>query len=205
MLKQRVGGSLGAERSASHETLSLATPPTQVHVKPKPESGSTNGAIAKERGSAARRGSKQLEKAQAPAWVLRSIAETSVARLLDAADTWDFDVFAFAEATCMHPLVVGGLHLFQRMGLLDRVGVPRDRLANYLLAVERGYIGTNPFHNQLHAADVMFTTYYQLQVAPNAMLSCARARLSRGPSFLRCPGPRCALSDDSTRMSHLLT
>jgi len=76
---------------------------------------------------------------------------------------WDFDVFAFAEATSMHPLVVGGVFLFQRMAVLDKVCVPKDRLANYLLAIERGYVASNPFHNALHASDVMFTTHYFLQ------------------------------------------
>ena len=75
-------------------------------------------------------------------------------------------MFEFAEATSMHPLVVGGVFLFQRMGVLDKISVPRDRLANYLLAIERGYVASNPFHNQLHASDVMFTTHYFLQVLP---------------------------------------
>ena len=30
-------------------------------------------------------------------------------------------------------------------------------MANYLDALERGYVGSNPFHNNVHAADVMFT------------------------------------------------
>jgi len=117
-----------------------------------------------ERGSGmSRRISKVPDRAQAPAWVHRSIAETSVAAYLEKVEEWDFDVFEFAEATSMHPLVVGGVFLFQRMGVLDKISVPRDRLANYLLAIERGYVASNPFHNQLHASDVMFTTHYFLQ------------------------------------------
>ena len=36
----------------------------------------------------------------------------------------------------------------------------KDKLANYLLNIERGYVATNPFHNAVHATDVMFTTMY---------------------------------------------
>ena len=35
-------------------------------------------------------------------------------------------------------------------------------MANYLDALERGYVGSNPFHNNVHAADVMFTLNYFL-------------------------------------------
>lgn len=46
---------------------------------------------------------------------------------------------------------------------LDKLGIPRPRLANFLGAIERGYHVTNPFHNALHASDVMFTARYFLQ------------------------------------------
>jgi len=56
--------------------------------------------------------------------------------------------------------VVGGMHLLSVMGVLDKIPIPKDKLANYLLNIERGYVATNPFHNAVHAADVMFTTNY---------------------------------------------
>ena len=76
---------------------------------------------------------------------------------------WDFDVFTLDEMTHGHPLVVGGIHLFSSMGVLEQIPVPKEKLATFLQCIERGYVASNPFHNALHAADVMFTTHYFMQ------------------------------------------
>ena len=86
----------------------------------------------------------------------------SVATILEKMDAWDFDIFALQEATNGHGLVVGGIHLMTSMGVLDKIPIPRDKLATYLMAIEDGYVTANPFHNEVHAADVMFTTNYFL-------------------------------------------
>ena len=54
------------------------------------------------------------------------------------------------------------MHILQRHGILDKLGVKAATMANYLDALERGYVGSNPFHNNVHAADVMFTLNYFL-------------------------------------------
>jgi len=105
----------------------------------------------------------KVHVAQPPAWLQRSLGEKAVTAALETVDSWAFDVFALSEASNRHPMVIGGVYLFERMGVLDKIGIPRDRLANFLLAVERGYCESNPFHNALHASDVMFTTHYYLQ------------------------------------------
>ena len=69
-------------------------------------------------------------------------------------DKWDFDVFALQEVTNGHALVVGGMHLMTSLGVLDKIPIPKDKLATYLLNIERGYVPTNPFHNAVHATDV---------------------------------------------------
>jgi len=76
---------------------------------------------------------------------------------------WDFDVFALHDLTNGHPIVVGGMHLMSHMGVLDKIPIPKDKLASFLQMIERGYMRENPFHNAVHAADVMFTTNYFLQ------------------------------------------
>ena len=50
------------------------------------------------------------------------------------------------------------MHMF-----LEQVPVSREKLCNYLAAIESGYIASNPFHNAVHATDVMFTLHYFLQ------------------------------------------
>jgi len=49
------------------------------------------------------------------------------------------------------------------MGVLDKIPIPKDKLATYLSEIEKGYIPANPFHNGVHASDVMFTTHFFLQ------------------------------------------
>lgn len=76
-----------------------------------------------------RRGSR-THVVQAPEWVQRSLGEKMVMRALAKAESWDFDVFTLGEATGMHPLVIGGVHIMESMGVLDKLGVSRDRLAS---------------------------------------------------------------------------
>jgi len=53
--------------------------------------------------------------------------------------------------------VVGGTHLIRRLGLLERLRIPVETLANFLDVVEARYHASNPFHNALHATDTLFT------------------------------------------------
>jgi hypothetical protein len=107
-----------------------------------------------------KRRQSRFVSAAIPPWIEKSIADTSVSSVLAKMDSWDFDVFALNELTNGHGLVVGGIYLLQTMGVLDKIPIPKDKLANYLLNIERGYVATNPFHNAVHATDVMFTTMY---------------------------------------------
>ena len=113
-----------------------------------------------DKAQAAKRRSSKFVSAAIPTWITKSMAEPSVATVLEKTEHWDFDVFALNETTNGHALVVGGMHLLSVMGVLDKIPIPKDKLANYLLNIERGYVATNPFHNAVHAADVMFTTNY---------------------------------------------
>ena len=113
--------------------------------------------------AASKRRASRFASATIPTWIQKSIGETSVMAVLDKMESWDFDVFALQEATNGHGLVVGGVHLMTSMGVLDKIPVPKDKLATFLQNIERGYVPTNPFHNAVHAADVMFTTNYFLQ------------------------------------------
>jgi hypothetical protein len=96
-------------------------------------------------------------------WLSTLLNDTRVARMLELSEDWKaFDVFELCEATGNRPIVVGGMHILQRHGILDKLGVKAATMANYLDALERGYVGSNPFHNNVHAADVMFTLNYFL-------------------------------------------
>merc|ERR1719487_25094 len=49
------------------------------------------------------------------------------------------------------------------MGVLNKLNLPRNKIANFLDAVERRYKPSNPFHNAFHGTDVVFTASYFLQ------------------------------------------
>ena len=142
------GGSDGADGGRKDQRGSVVTSSAKKDAEEK---------------AALKRRTSRFASATIPAWIQKSIAETSVASILETMEQWDFDVFELHEMTNGHPLVVGGMHLMMSMGVLDKIPIPKDRLANYLLNIERGYVSTNPFHNAVHASDVMFTTNYFLQ------------------------------------------
>jgi len=110
-----------------------------------------------------RKSTSGVANAVVPAWITKSISEPTVGAILDKLEQWDFDVFALDQATNGHPLTVGGMHLMMKMGVLDKIPIPKDKLATYLNEIEKGYVPANPFHNAVHASDVMFTTHYFLQ------------------------------------------
>jgi hypothetical protein len=118
---------------------------------------------SEEEKNAAKRRASRLASATVPAWISKSIAESPVASILENMSKWDFDIFGLNEATNGNALAVGGMHLLLSMGVLDKLPIPKDKLATFLINIERGYDASNPFHNALHATDVMYTTNYFLQ------------------------------------------
>lgn len=89
---------------------------------------------------------------------LRSLGATKEARLLEVlakCDNWDLDVFELTELAMGQPLFALGFHLFERFGLTERLGIKLENLAKFLRTVESGYIPSNTYHNNIHAADVL--------------------------------------------------
>ncbi|KAF6253310.1 hypothetical protein COO60DRAFT_1547491 [Scenedesmus sp. NREL 46B-D3] len=75
---------------------------------------------------------------------------------LASAHEWQFDAFALADASQGHPLSTLGFYLFHKSGLIEHFGLKAGALARFLRRVEEGY-RQNPYHNAMHAADVLQT------------------------------------------------
>jgi len=60
------------------------------------------------------------------------------------------------------PLFVIGQILFKKYDLLTKFNIDRQRLSNFLCAIENGYSKTNPYHNSSHAADVAQMVHFFL-------------------------------------------
>ncbi|CAF1335156.1 unnamed protein product [Adineta ricciae] len=73
---------------------------------------------------------------------------------------WTFDVFSVNEFTNGQCLRYIGFELMQRYNLPNKLRIPVTALQNFLEQMESGYSKYhNPYHNLIHAADVLQTIY----------------------------------------------
>eukprot|EP00002_Diphylleia_rotans_P030782 TRINITY_DN6365_c0_g1_i1.p1 TRINITY_DN6365_c0_g1~~TRINITY_DN6365_c0_g1_i1.p1 ORF type:complete len:916 (+),score=131.01 TRINITY_DN6365_c0_g1_i1:44-2791(+) len=74
---------------------------------------------------------------------------------------WNADVFGLHETTQGHSLAFLVNHLLRRHNLVSRYKIPETCLSNFLRELDKGY-DDNPFHNQIHVADVTMNINYLL-------------------------------------------
>lgn len=77
-------------------------------------------------------------------------------RMLERIDDWAFDVFEANEVSNGSPLFMITANLLELHGVIAHFHLPVDDLHRLLHKVEEGYIA-NPYHNNIHAADVTQT------------------------------------------------
>lgn len=86
-----------------------------------------------------------------------------VTKILKRVDEWDFNVWRLHEASTNTPLRCLSYELLNRYGLLHKFKMPPATLETFLTQVESGYQKyKNPYHNNVHAADVLQTMHYML-------------------------------------------
>ena len=79
--------------------------------------------------------------------------------LAKAYDGFSFDAFELAEASQGHPLSTLAYFLFHKSGLISNFNLHPIKLARFLRIIEAGYPSQNPYHNAVHAADVLQVCY----------------------------------------------
>uniref|UniRef100_A0A8C8WQT5 Phosphodiesterase n=1 Tax=Panthera leo TaxID=9689 RepID=A0A8C8WQT5_PANLE len=85
---------------------------------------------------------------------------TVVLNCLKNLDLWCFDVFSLNRAADDHALRTIVFELLTRHNLISRFKIPTVFLMTFLDALETGYGKyKNPYHNQIHAADVTQTVH----------------------------------------------
>ncbi|KAK7874021.1 hypothetical protein R5R35_013426 [Gryllus longicercus] len=86
-----------------------------------------------------------------------------VVKVLKTLDDWSFDIFGLSEAAQQQPVKFLGYDLINRYGIIHKFKVPPATLEAFLSRVEEGYCRyRNPYHNNLHAADVSHAVHYML-------------------------------------------
>lgn len=83
-------------------------------------------------------------------WAVNTSRLCAMPDLQDAENNWQFDVFAFAEATPGTTLSLLTFHFLKRSGAPISEGGHLDetKLCRYLQRIEAGYDSTNPYHNR---------------------------------------------------------
>ncbi|OMJ89414.1 hypothetical protein SteCoe_8412 [Stentor coeruleus] len=72
---------------------------------------------------------------------------------------WNFDTFFISDCTGKEPIQIMGLYTIRRYGLDELCCVPENIIKNLLRKLEQSY-KSNPYHNSMHAADVMSSYIY---------------------------------------------
>eukprot|EP00967_Tisochrysis_lutea_P053592 scaffold66739_cov32-Tisochrysis_lutea.AAC.3 len=73
--------------------------------------------------------------------------------------SWGFDVFDFHAKTGYSGLVVGAYELMESYGLIECFDLNVPKMAAFFRRIQDGY-RDNPYHNCVHALDVMLNTSY---------------------------------------------
>jgi hypothetical protein len=85
----------------------------------------------------------------------------------DAESNWQFDIFAYAEATPGNSLSMLTFHLLKSTGLVQEFDLNEVKLTACLRKIESGYDPANPYHNrsamsrQHGRCGITFTFAYQ--------------------------------------------
>ncbi|CAO1301859.1 unnamed protein product [Diamesa serratosioi] len=86
-----------------------------------------------------------------------------VVKVLKHLDDWSFDVFAMGDSGHCQPVKYVGYDLLNRYGIIHKFKVSPTTLETFLSRIEEGYCRfKNPYHNNLHAADVAQTVHHVL-------------------------------------------
>ncbi|KAJ3340441.1 High affinity cAMP-specific 3',5'-cyclic phosphodiesterase 7A [Gonapodya sp. JEL0774] len=82
---------------------------------------------------------------------------TSLARVR----RWEWDLFELADASVQRPLSVLANHLLRSAGLLESYKIPTTKWRTFVTVIEQGY-QHNPYHNSMHATDVLHGVHWVL-------------------------------------------
>lgn len=92
---------------------------------------------------------------------LDTAADFEMQNLLQNVATWSFDIFRVHTVSGGNALCQVGYHLLRDVAC-SALQIDSSVLVSFLLEIQRGYVASNPYHNAIHAADVLQTVYFFL-------------------------------------------
>ncbi|XP_025407345.1 calcium/calmodulin-dependent 3',5'-cyclic nucleotide phosphodiesterase 1A-like isoform X3 [Sipha flava] len=88
---------------------------------------------------------------------------SDVVKVLKNLNDWSFNVYNLSNYGSGQPIKYLGYDLLNRYGIFQKFKVPSVVMENFLSRIEEGYSRhKNPYHNNLHGADVAQTVHYML-------------------------------------------
>lgn len=79
----------------------------------------------------------------------------SIISVLEKFDHWNWEIFDLHELTQGWPLFSLAHFLFYRSDLYTKLKIPKKQAMRFLTFIERGYHDDVPYHNSIHATDVL--------------------------------------------------
>eukprot|EP00002_Diphylleia_rotans_P035533 TRINITY_DN776_c0_g1_i10.p1 TRINITY_DN776_c0_g1~~TRINITY_DN776_c0_g1_i10.p1 ORF type:complete len:712 (+),score=181.08 TRINITY_DN776_c0_g1_i10:303-2438(+) len=79
---------------------------------------------------------------------------------------WNWDVFELNRITKSRPLYFVGMYLFKKYEFATKFKIDEQKMSNFFTAVEEGYGKKIPYHNNMHAADVLLSVNYLMTNGP---------------------------------------
>jgi len=86
---------------------------------------------------------------------------SSMSNILVNVSTWEnFDIFKWYNITKDKCLSKITMHLIEQLHFVNTLNINRIKLFNFLCDIEKAYHTSNPFHNAIHASDVVQAEFY---------------------------------------------
>jgi hypothetical protein len=93
--------------------------------------------------------------------IVQSKTRQDILEMFDRVDDWNFDVFTLEKLTGGHVLFITAYTLMVKYDFLNKFHIPEQILINFLKEIEAGY-HPNPYHNAMHASDVLQVVHYTI-------------------------------------------
>ncbi|XP_077981723.1 3',5'-cyclic-AMP phosphodiesterase 4D-like isoform X2 [Glandiceps talaboti] len=88
--------------------------------------------------------------------------EAALEKEMENINKWGLQMFKINELTVNRPLTAVTYTIFQERDILKAFRIPANTLVTYLLTLEDHYVKDVPYHNNIHAADVLHSTHHLL-------------------------------------------